>query len=205
MALSFATLLRSRLFVGYLLVASFSLGSLFAFLAGSSFVFVAVMGAGERGFGVLFGVVMVGSLIGGYIASRTVLRLGIDGLLRVSTAVMLAAALVLAALAWVDVHHPAAIVAPMFVLMLSFTASMPQATAGALTPFPRIAGAATSLLSFCQFVIASCWALAVGLAYDGTTRPMTTAIALGAALTFAAFWLVVQPAGRAAPAALRRG
>jgi DHA1 family bicyclomycin/chloramphenicol resistance-like MFS transporter len=80
---------------------------------------------------------------------------------------------------------------------------MPQATAGALTPFPKIAGAATSLISFCQFVIASSWALAVGLAYDGTQRPMTTAIALGALLTFGAFWLVVRPGGRIAPVSLR--
>ncbi len=201
MAASFAALARSRDFLGYLLVASFSLGSLFAFLAGSSFVFVSVMGAGERGFGVLFGVVMIGSLLGGYVAARTVLRLGIDGLLRIATAVMLASGVVLAALAWAGVDHPAAVVMPMFVFMLSFTAVMPQATAGALTPFPKIAGAATSLLSFCQFLIASCFALAVGLVYDGTQRPMTTAIAVGAALTFAAFWLVVAPGRRPAPAA----
>jgi DHA1 family bicyclomycin/chloramphenicol resistance-like MFS transporter len=87
----------------------------------------------------------------------------------------------------------------MFVFMFSFTAVMPQATAGALTPFPRIAGAAASLLSFSQFLIASCFALAVGLAYDGTQRPMAAAIALGAVLTFAAFWLVVRPAGRVRP------
>jgi hypothetical protein len=52
-------------------------------------------------------------------------------------------------------------------------------------------------------VIASSWALAVGLAYDGTQRPMTTAIALGALLTFGAFWLVVRPGGRIAPVSLR--
>jgi DHA1 family bicyclomycin/chloramphenicol resistance-like MFS transporter len=203
MAASFATLLRSRVFLGYLLVASFSLGSLFAFLAGSAFVFVSVMGAGERGFAVLFGVVMIGSLLGGFLAARTVLRLGIDGLLRIATAVMLTSGVVLAALAWARVDHPAAVVVPMFVFMISFTMVMPQATAGALTPFPRIAGAAASLLSFCQFVTGSCWALVVGLAYDGTQRPMTTAIALGAVLTFAAFWLVVRPAARAATVAPR--
>jgi hypothetical protein len=52
-------------------------------------------------------------------------------------------------------------------------------------------------------VTGSCWALVVGLAYDGTQRPMTTAIAAGAVLTFAAFWLVVRPAGRTAAIAQR--
>jgi DHA1 family bicyclomycin/chloramphenicol resistance-like MFS transporter len=203
MLANFAALLRSRRFVGYLLVASFASGGLFAFLAGSSFVFVSVLGAGEKGFARLFALAMIGNLVGGFLASRTVLRLGIDGLLRISTAVMLVAGVALAAFAWAGVAHPAAVVVPMFLFMVSFTASMPQATAGALTPFPKVAGAASSLLAFCQFLIASSWALAVGLAYDGTQRPMTTAIALGAALTFGAFWLVVRPA-RAVPRVAQR-
>jgi MFS transporter, DHA1 family, multidrug resistance protein len=64
---------------------------------------------------------------------------------------------------------------------------MPQATAGALTPFPDIAGSASSLLSFAQFVVASSAALAVGLTFDGTPRAMTTAIAIAAVLAFTAF------------------
>lgn len=189
---TFSRLLRSRRFVGYLLVSSFSAGGLFAFLGGSAFVLVAVMGTGETGFGALFATVMIGNLVGGLLASRAVMRLGIDRLLQISTAVMLASGVTLAALAWAGVDHPAAIVVPMFVFMASYTATMPQATAGALTAFPEIAGAATSLLLFCQFVIASSWALAVGLAYDGTQRPMTSAIALTGALSCGAYWLVVR-------------
>jgi DHA1 family bicyclomycin/chloramphenicol resistance-like MFS transporter len=189
---TFAVLLRSRRFLGYLLVSSFSAGGLFAFLGGSAFVLVSVMGTGETGFGALFATVMIGNLVGGLLASRSVLRLGIDRLLKISTSVMLAAGITLAALAWTGVDHPAAIVVPMFVFMASYTATMPQATAGALTAFPEIAGVATSLLLFCQFSIASSWALAVGLAYDGTQRPMTTAIALTGALSFSAYWAVVR-------------
>ena len=194
-----ATLVRSRQYVGYVLVAAFASGGLFAFLAGGSFVFISVMGAGERGFGILFSAVMVGNIVGAVLASRTVLRYGIDALLRISTAVMLAAGGVVAALAWAGVNHPAAVVVPMFVFMAAFTATIPQATAGALTPFPRIAGAATSLLSLCQFTVASTWALIVGLAYDGTQRPMAAAIVAAAALAFITFRLVVRPARAAAP------
>jgi DHA1 family bicyclomycin/chloramphenicol resistance-like MFS transporter len=196
---NFATLMRSRQYVGYVLVAALASSGLFAFLAGGSFVFVSVMGAGEREFGMLFGSVMTGNIVGAVLASRTVMRHGINALLRVSTAVMLAAGAALAALAWAGINHPAAVVVPMFVFMAAFTATIPQATAGALTPFPRIAGAAASLLSFCQFTVASTWALAVGFAYDGTQRPMATAIAAAAVLAFSAFWLVVRPARGATP------
>jgi DHA1 family bicyclomycin/chloramphenicol resistance-like MFS transporter len=189
---SYRRLLRSKSYVGYLLVAAFASSGLFAFLAGSAFVFVSVIGTGERGFGLLFGAVMLGNITGSILGSRLIARLGIDRMIRYSTWVMLAAGLVLAALAWARVAHPAAIVAPMFVFMVALMTTMPPATAGALTPFPDISGGAASLLLFCQFLTASTAALLVGLTFDGTQRPMATAIAITSALTFAAFRLFVR-------------
>lgn len=188
---TFAHLVASRTFVGYTLVAAFSSCGLFAFLSGSSFVFVSVMETGERGFGLLFALVMLGNFIGAALASRWVMRLGIDGVIRGASWLMLAAGLAMAALAWARVDHPLAVVVPMFLYMVAFTSTMPQATAGALTPFPGTAGAASSLHSFCQFVFAASAALAVGVAFDGTQRPMASAIALAGVLTFAGFRLIV--------------
>ncbi len=145
---NYGRLLRSRRFVGYMLVAAFTQAGLFAFLAGSAFVFVTVMGQGERGFGVLFGSVMLGSLAGATVGSRLVRRWGIDALIRRASVLLVVAGIAVAALAWAGVEHPLAVVVPMFFYMAALMATMPPATAGALTPFPQIAGAASSLLSF---------------------------------------------------------
>ena len=61
-----------------------------------------------------------------------------------------------------------------------------------------VSGAAASLLSFVQFVIASTGALVVGLAFDGTVRPTATTIAVSALLAAAAFaWVLPRaPVGR---------
>jgi DHA1 family bicyclomycin/chloramphenicol resistance-like MFS transporter len=189
---NYLRLLESRRYVGYLLVAAFAASGLFAFLAGSAFVFVTVIGTGERGFGLLFGAVMLGNIIGSVAGSRLVARVGIDRMIRYSSALMLLAGLAVAGLAWASVAHPAAIVVPMFVFMIALMTTMPQATAGALTPFPQIAGSAASLMSFCQFVLASTAALIVGVTFDGTQRPMATVIAVTSALTFVAFRLLVR-------------
>jgi len=77
----------------------------------------------------------------------------------------------------------------MFVYMVSFMLTMPPATAGALTPFPAIAGSASSLLAFCQFTAASTAALIVGLTFDGTARPMALTIAVASVAAFATFRL----------------
>ena len=193
MLANYAKLLRSRVYLGYLLIAAFATSALFAFLAGSSFVFVSVIGTGEEGFGLLFGVVMLGNLVGSAIGSRLVARLGIDRMLQYSTWLMVVAGAALAGLAWARVGHPLAIVAPMFLFMIAFMTTMPQATAGALTPFPEIAGSASSLLSFCQLLLASTAALVVGMTFDGSERPMATTIAVSALLAFAAFRTLVRP------------
>jgi DHA1 family bicyclomycin/chloramphenicol resistance-like MFS transporter len=193
---NYARLLRSRTYVGYLLIAAFATSGLFAFIAGSAFVFVTVIGTGEQGFGLLFGIVMLGNMTGSAIGSRLVGRLGIDRMLRYSTRLMVVAGIALAVLAWARVGHPVAIVVPMFLFMAAFMTTMPQATAGALTPFPEIAGSASSLLSFCQLLIASSTALIVGTAFDGTQRPMATSIAAASLLTFAAYQLLVRRKAR---------
>lgn len=196
MLANYARLLRSRTYVGYLLIAAFATSGLFAFIAGSAFVFVTVIGTGEQGFGLLFGIVMLGNMTGSAIGSRLVGRLGIDRMLRYSTRLMVVSGIALAVLAWARVGHPVAIVVPMFLFMAAFMTTMPQATAGALTPFPEIAGSASSLLSFCQLLIASSTALIVGVAFDGTQRPMTTTIAAASLLTFASYQLLVRRKAR---------
>ena len=183
---NYRNLLRSRAFTGYLGVAAFGFSGLFAFLAGSAFVFVSVMGQGETGFGLLFGAVMLGNITGSTIGSRIVRRVGIERMVRGGTLLMLVAGLVLGAFALQGTQHPLAVVVPMFFYMMAFMMTMPPASAGALTPFPRIAGSASSLLSFCQFAVASTAALIVGATFDGTARPMMLTIAgasIGAFIT----------------------
>ena len=113
---------------------------------------------------------------------------------------MLAAGATMAALAWLGVREPLAVAAPMFVFMAAYMGTVPHSTAGALTPYPDIAGSAASLMSFVQFVIAASVALVVGFAFDGTARPMASAIAAAGALSFAAFRLLVRRPAPARPA-----
>ena len=184
---NYRRLVRSRAFTGFMLVAAFGFSGLFAFLAGSAFVFVSVLGKSEQGFGLLFGTVMLGNITGSLIGSRLVRRTGIERMVRAGTSLMALAGVALGLMAWLRIGHPLAIVAPMFVYMVAFMLTMPPATAGALTPFPQIAGSASSLLSFCQFVVASTAALLVGLTFDGTSRPMATAIAFASVGAFLSF------------------
>jgi DHA1 family bicyclomycin/chloramphenicol resistance-like MFS transporter len=68
----------------------------------------------------------------------------------------------------------------------------PQATAGALAPFPHLAGTAAALLGFLQMstgllvnALTSAW-------FDGTPRPMVTVNLACALLALAAWWWLLR-------------
>jgi DHA1 family bicyclomycin/chloramphenicol resistance-like MFS transporter len=194
MAANWRRALASRRFNGFLLTNAFVTAGLFAFLAGSAFVFVDALGGGERSYSLYFAIVMIANFVGAWLARRIVGRLGLERVIAHGTALALAAGAAMAALAWIGVRSPWAIVVPMFAYMVAFNWTLPQGTAGAMTPFPDIAGSVSSLLSFAQFVIAAGAAFVVGATFDGTPRPMASAIAASALFAFVAYRTLV--AGR---------
>jgi len=179
--------LRSRRLAGFLLINTFATCGLFAFLAGSAFVFVEGFEAGERAYAFYFGVVMLGNFIGAWLARRIVIRIGLERVIARGTGLLVVAGASMAALAWTGIRHPLAVTLPMLLFMFAYMWTVPQSTAGALTPFPQIAGSVASLMSFTQFVTAAGFAYVVGVAYDGTPRPMATAIAIAAVASLASY------------------
>jgi MFS transporter, DHA1 family, multidrug resistance protein len=187
-------LLSSRLYLGYALTASCVGSGLFAFISGSPFVFLRVLGFAPGDFGYLFGFCMSGYLVGSLISGRFVVRLGMDRLLRWGIGFALLGGLSMAALAWLQVNHVAAILGPMFVFMFAFALVLPQAMAGALTPFPHIAGNASSLIGLCQYGLSAIVGTAVAALFDGTPGPMAAAIGVMAVLSALAYLGLVRPA-----------
>jgi len=70
---------------------------------------------------------------------------------------------------------------------------MPHATAAALSPFPKIAGAASSLLGVVQFTLGAITSYVLGALYDGTQRPLTTAIGLMGIASLLVHLFLVRP------------
>ena len=92
-----------------------------------------------------------------------------------------------------DIVNAAVIVVPMTIYMFSFSLVVPQATAGALTPFGANAGSASSLFGFLQAGIGAAVAALMGIISDGTQMPMVTTIALGGAATLVIYVAAIRP------------
>lgn len=171
------TLLRDRVYLRYVLLMALMFGGQFAFISGSSFVLVAVLGMAPARYGLAFGAVACGLMAGSFVSARLTLRLGIDRLIRGGTLLGAAAGSAMAGLVWLGLATPATIVVPMAAFALGLGLTLPNAMAGAIGPFPHMAGLASAVLGFLQLTASALYGIAVGQLYDGTARPMATAIA----------------------------
>src|SRR5262245_36763692 len=122
-----------------------------AFVSSCALSMVAAFGLSPTAFSVLFAVVMAGQIAGGLLGARLLGRLGSARLVRLGAALTAASGTVLAALALANVAHWSAVVLPMIVYLFGCAFMIPNATAAALSPFPQIAGSASSLLGAIPF------------------------------------------------------
>ena len=173
---------------------------MFAFHSGSSFVFIDLLGYGPELYGVFFMMVATGYFLGSLASARITVRIGYAPLRRLGRRDRdRGSARIMVALALAGIRGWAAIVAPQFVFMFGTALIMPNAIAGALAPFPHIAGAASALFGFTQQVCGALMIAAVGWAADGTELPMVAGILAGAILSASAFHLAAHGAAGPAP------
>jgi DHA1 family bicyclomycin/chloramphenicol resistance-like MFS transporter len=164
-------------FVAHLGIVALSYAGLFAWLSGSSFVLQDLYGLSPFGFGFAFAFCGVGFFIGATIAARLVTRLGLDRTIGLGAMTLAAGGLAMVANVAAGSTWVIGLVLPMVVYLAGLGLAMPQAMAGALTPFPDRAGAASSLLGFCQQIFAAAFGILVGQLIGQSAWPLAAPIA----------------------------
>ena len=174
------------LYRGYVLVCAFAYSGIFAFISGSSFLLIEVLGLPPERFGLCFAAVVAGYMLGAFASGRLTLRLGLERLVAVGAGIALLGGLLAAGLTLLGKPSVLGLVGPVFVFLIGAGLMLPNAMAGAMGPFPERAGAASALLGFVQMVFAAGLGILVGQLHDESGRGMTFAIAavgLGALLS----------------------
>lgn len=193
MARNFAFLLGQRRYLAYMSVSCITLSGIYAFVSSSAFVIVRALGHSPHEFALSFALVAIGNILGAIASSRLVMRYGMDRMIRIGTILAFCSGTVMAVLAWLRFDNLAAIIGPAFVFLFAANFVVPHATAGALSPYPKISGAASSLLGFIQLSVGAGASYLLGVVYDGTQRPMAIAFGIAGAAALAAYALLVYP------------
>jgi DHA1 family bicyclomycin/chloramphenicol resistance-like MFS transporter len=177
--------LRRRTFRIYLAIVATSYGGLFAWISGSSFVLQDLYGLSPLLFGLVFAAATLGYGLGTLLAARLVGRIGIDRTIVCGGIALAGGGLAMAAAIAMGATSPAALALPMALYLCGLGLAMPQSMAGALTPFPERAGAASSLLGFLQQATASAIGIMVGQMLGASALPLAAIIAAMGVLALA--------------------
>ena len=162
MAQSYVAVLRQGDFLAYLGILTISFAGLFAWISGAPLILQRLYGLSAVAFGFTFALGAAGYVLGTTIASRLVLRLGIDRTMGLGVILLAAGGVAAAAVVAAGIGSGIWLVAAMAIYLSGLGLAMPQAIAGALTPFPERAGTASSLMGFAQQSIAAIVTAAVG-------------------------------------------
>jgi MFS transporter, DHA1 family, multidrug resistance protein len=169
----------------YLAIVAASYGGLFAWISGSSFVLQDLYGLSPLLFGLVFAAATLGYGAGTLVAARLVGRIGIDRTIVCGGLALAAGGLAMVAAVAMGATSPVALALPMALYLCGLGLAMPQSMAGALTPFPDRAGAASSLLGFLQQAVASAIGIVVGQMLGQSALPLAVIIAAMGSLALA--------------------
>lgn len=188
-----AVLLSDRAYLGYCLIVGFCFGGLFAYTTGAPFVLIELVGLSPDIFGSLFLFTVAGYAVGMAASGQLVRRLDLDRLIGIGAAIMVAGGGAMWAVIEAGHLSTTLIVATMSVFMLGFGVVLPNAMAGAMAPYPGMAGVASAWLGFAQMGVAALGSYAVGLLYDETATPVAGIVAMCAAGVALSLLLLVRP------------
>lgn len=193
-------------FRAWTLLSACTYAALFIMLAGSSFVFIGVLGVPRHAFGALLGSMSMAYIVGTVLCRRLLVRHGLRGAVRRGAWLSLVGGLAMAALSLAGVHEVWAIAVPQYLYAMGHGIHQPCAQAGAIGPFPEKAGTAASLSGFAMTASALAVGLWLGESLDGTVYPLTLGIGALSVCVATVAWTLVQRHGEPpAPAGLAAG
>ncbi len=189
MAAQIAALAREPDFRTYALCGAFTSAGMFAYISGSSFVFIEVHHVDPRHYGWFFGANALGLIAASQLNRLLVGRFSSEQVLRGATGLATAAALTVLAVVWTDTGGLWGVAGALFVFVSTLGVVAPNATAMALERHGERAGLASAVLGSLQFVIAATASWAVSALHDDTAAPMAAVIAGASCLALLCFAL----------------
>ncbi len=179
-AARYLAIIRERTFLTHAIMGASGTFCMFAYLAGSSPVFIQGFGLSPSRFALIFGLCSCGLIAGSQLNARLLPRVGLFRMLRIISRVSLGGTILLVVVAFSGLHVLALIVAPLILILGCQGFSNANTSAGALSRHAAHAGSAAALMGMLQFGLGASSGLLVGLLTDGTPRGMAAMMLLGA-------------------------
>lgn len=189
---SWGGMLRHPVFIAWTLLISCTYGGLFTVLAGSSFIYIDLLGLSPAVYGLAMGSGSVAYLGGTVLCRRWIVRHGMAGAVQRGAFFTLAGGAALVAAALLGLVSLWAVLVPQWLFCFGHGVHQPCGQAGAVGPFPQAAGAASALAGFALASIAFGVGLWLGQALDGRLLPFALGLGFWSLLTSLTAWTLVR-------------
>ncbi len=186
--LAYGRLLGDRRALGYVLCMGVAMAGMFAYIAGSPYVFIQLYGIPAEHYGWLFGSNAAGFIVMAQVNARLLRYRGPAFWLRRIIWGYLACGLALLGIASLQPATLWPLLVPLFGCVASLGCIIPNASACAMAGQGQHAGSASALMGSLQFSVAAGASALVGVLHDGTAIPMTLVIAVCGAVATLLAW-----------------
>ena len=174
----YGELLRNRRLLGYLGSGGCLYAGMFAFVAGSPFVYISYYHVPAQLYGLLFSMSIAGIMVSNIINSRLVVRFGYDRMLLAGTIIAIFSGLMTALVAGTGWGGLWGLVLPLLIFTSSTGLIVANSITGAMADFPERAGAVSALTGAVQYGSGIIGSGLIGVFRDGTPWTMGWVIAI---------------------------
>jgi DHA1 family bicyclomycin/chloramphenicol resistance-like MFS transporter len=188
----FKRLLGDRVFVGYALGGGIAYGTIFSYIAGSTFVLQDIYGLSAQQYSLVFAVNSIGLVANGQLNGRFLIgRVPMTSLMTIGIlGLMLGSGLFLIAVAtgsglWF-------ILPALFLIPSSMGMIIPNAMALGMSRHPQTAGSSAALMGVLQYAIGAVLAPIVGLFGEETAYPMAILMIVAATTALATYFFLAR-------------
>ncbi|MFO7824105.1 MAG: multidrug effflux MFS transporter [Cyclobacterium sp.] len=169
--------LNNKQFLTYILVGGIAGAAPFAYIAGSSDVFINIYGLTATEYGWLFAflsIAMIGAtqlnhILLNHFSNRTIVITALSYQLIIGLIIIVGV--------WTEAFNVWVLIGIMFIFLTGHGLSVPNAAAISLAPFSKNAGSASAMMGFMRMAIGGLVTAMVSLFHNGTAMPMVMLMA----------------------------
>ena len=190
---AYREVLADRRAFAYIACTATSAGGIFAYISNSPFVFIEIHGMSASTFGYVYAFVIFGIILGAFINTRLVNRVGINRMISYGLFVRLAGISLLLVTSMFDVGGVPVLILAFFITMSTSILINANSSACVLHLFPRLAGTASAVIGAIMFGCGAISGPVIGALYDGTIMPIVIVVTACFVASAVFYWGLVKP------------
>jgi MFS transporter, DHA1 family, multidrug resistance protein len=170
---NFYTVIKEPQFYTYALAGAIAAAGLFAYLAGSPFVFMNLFKVSATQYGWIFAIIAAGLITSSQLNNQLLKKFSSEQIIKITLLVQSTIGIILFGGAVMNVLNLYSTIGLMFLFLSCQGFTFPNSAALSLAPFTKEAGSASALMGALQMALGALASAVVGMISNGTMLPMT--------------------------------